>query len=141
MASKFTDEAAISRALKANAPETGIYFLPFSEKDHGPNQVGAFASVLPMGTDMNMGKMMGVGIITNIISAFLVITLFSFVSVRGYGARVGLYALVGFCIGFISHAPYWNWFGFATPYVAVIIIDTTIAWTLAGLAVSKFSKS
>jgi len=141
VANQFSDEAAISIALKANAPQAGIYFLPFSEQDHGPNQVGAFASVLPQGTDMNMGKMMAIGMLNNIIAAFLVISLLSFSPLRAYGARVGLYALVGLCIGFISHAPYWNWFGFATEYVAVIIMDTIIGWTLVGLAVSKWNQT
>ena len=140
VANKFTDEAAVSATLKANAPQTGIYFLPFAEEDHGPNQVGAFASVLPHGTEMNMGKMMAIGLANNIISAFLVIVLLSFCPCRNYLHRVGLFALTGLCIGFISHAPYWNWFGFASSYVAVIIIDTVITWTLAGLAVSKFYR-
>jgi hypothetical protein len=49
-------------------------------------------------------------------------------------------ALVGLIIGFVSHAPYWNWFGFSTPYVIVIILDTVIGWTLAGLVIARFSE-
>ena len=75
VANKFTNEALVAQALKENAPRQGVYYLPFSEKDHGPNQVGAFANVLPQGTAMNMGKQMAAAIITQIIGAFLVLLL------------------------------------------------------------------
>ena len=51
VANKFTNEAAVSQVLKDNSPQQGVYYLPFSEKDHGPEQVGAFVNVLPQGTD------------------------------------------------------------------------------------------
>ncbi len=139
-ANKFVNEAAISQALKDNAPQAGVYFLPFSEKDHGPNQVGAFANVLPQGTPMNMGKQMATALLTNIISALLVLVLLSTTQDLTYWNKVGFFALTGLIIGFVSHAPYWNWFGFSTAYVAVMILDILIGWTLAGLAIAKFSK-
>lgn len=140
VANKFTDEAAVSQVLKENAPKQGVYYLPFSEKDHGPEQVGAFVNVLPEGTDMNMVRQMSVGIVTQIISAFLVLGLLSMTSGLAYWGRVGFFALAGLTIGFVSHAPYWNWFGFSVPYVAVTIADILIGWTLAGLAVAKFAQ-
>lgn len=139
VANKFTDEAAVSQALKANAPRAGVYFLPFSEADHGPNQAGAFANVLPQGTEMNMGKQMSIGLITQIVSAFLVLGLASMTSGLTYWGKVGFISLTGLTIGFVSHAPYWNWFGFPAPYIGVMIFDTLIGWTLAGLAVAKFA--
>jgi len=138
VANKFTNEAAISQALKDNAPRQGVYYLPFSEKDHGPNQVGAFTNVLPQGTEMNMGKMMSIALVTQIISAFLVLSLLGMTRNITYKGKVGFFALVGLIIGFVSHAPYWNWFGFPTPYIVVTILDILIGWTLAGLAVAKF---
>ena len=140
-ANKFTDEAAVSQMLKDNAPRKGVYFLPFAEEDHGPEQVGAFINVLPDGTAMNMGKMMGIAIVTQIISAFLVLSLLSMTCGLSYWGKVGFFALAGLTIGFVSHAPYWNWFSFSTPYVVVIILDIFIAWILAGLAVAKFSPT
>lgn len=138
-ANKFLDEAAVSRVLKDNAPKQGVYFLPFSEQDHGPDQVGAFANVLPHGTEMQMGRQMALALLTQILSAWLVLCLLSMTGHPTYLGKVGFFALVGLVIGFVSHAPYWNWFGFSTPYVAVMIIDTSIAWTLAGLVMAKFS--
>ncbi len=139
VANKFTNEAAVSQVLKDNAPRTGVYYLPFSEKDHGPNQVGAFANVLPQGAEMNMGRQMAIGVVIQIIGAFLVLMLLSQTSGLTYLGKVGFFSLVGLTIGFVSHAPYWNWFGFPAPYVGVTILDILIGWTLAGLAVAKFA--
>lgn len=138
VANKFTNEASVSKILKENSPRQGVYYLPFSEKDHGPNQVGAFVNVLPQGTEMNMGRQMATGLVTQIVSAFLVLALLMRAGDLTFQGRVGFLALVGLVIGFVSHAPYWNWFGFPAPYVLVIILDTTIGWTLAGLAVARF---
>lgn len=140
VANKFTNEAAVSQVLKENSPKQGVYYLPFSEKDHGPDQVGAFVNVLPQGTDMNMVRQMFVGVVTQVISAFLVLGLLSMTSGLTYSGKVGFFALAGLTIGFVSHAPYWNWFGFSTSYVTVMIADILIGWTLAGLAVAKFAK-
>ncbi len=57
-------------ALSLGGVRTGVYYLPFAEEDHGPNQVGAFANVLPQGTAMNMGRQMSIGFVTQVISAF-----------------------------------------------------------------------
>jgi len=140
-ANKFTDEQAVSQVLKENAPQKGIYYLPFDEKDHGPGQVGAFASVLPDGTAMNMGKMMGISLATQIISAFLVLCLLRLACGLSYLGKVGFFALVGLTIGFASHIPYWNWFSFSTSYVSVMLLDILISFTLAGLAVAKFAPT
>lgn len=139
VANQFTNEAAVSQVLKGNAPQTGVYYLPFSEKDHGPDQVGAFANVLPQGTAMNMGKQMSIGLITQILSAFLVLSLLSMTSGLTYWGKVGFFSLTGLTIGFVSHAPYWNWFGFPAPYIGVTILDILIGWTLAGLVIAKFA--
>ena len=140
VANKFTNEAAVAQALKENSPQQGIYYLPFSEKDHGPNQVGAFANVHPQGTEMNMGKQMAIALVTQIIGAFLVLMLLRQTGGLTYWGKVELFALVGLIIGFVSHVPYWNWFGFPAPYVLVTILDTAVGWTLAGLAVAKFAS-
>lgn len=139
VANKFTNEAPVSQVLKENAPQAGVYYLPFSEKDHGPNQVGAFANVLPQGYDMNMGKKMAVAVVTQIIGAFLVLTLLLHAAGLSYWRKVGFITLTGLSIGFVSQAPYWNWFEFSTPYVLVTIVDIAVGWTLAGLAVAKFT--
>lgn len=140
-ANQFTSEAAVSQALKENAPQKGVYYLPYSEEDTSRDQVRAFANVLPPGTAMNMGIQIAVGVLIPIISAFLVLTLLGKTADLTYWGKVGLFSLVGLIIGFVSHAYYWNWFGFPTSYVVVTILEILIGWTLAGLAVARFMRT
>ena len=135
----FTNEAAVSKTLKANAPVHGVYYLPYAEEDHKPGHVAAFVHVLPQGFEMNMGKLMGFALLGQILSAGLVFLLLGQVSHLRYGQKVLFVSLIGLAIGFISHFPYWNWFGFANAYIAVTIIDIWIAWILAGLVMAALT--
>ena len=138
VANKFEDESAVSSVLKENAPTAGIYYLPFAQEDLKPGAVFAMANVLPGGANTNMGEMMGLGLLGQAVSALLVLLLLSNTSKLDYWGRVRFVALAGVAIGFVSHFPYWNWFGFSTSYTLVIILDSLIAWLLAGLVIAKF---
>jgi hypothetical protein len=140
VANKFADEAAVAQVLKQNAPRAGIYWLPFAEEDHKPGEAAMFANVLPDGFDMNMGKLMGIGLLGQFVSALLVLLLVRQTAGLDYWRRVGFIALVGLTIGFVSHFPYWNWFGFSNGYILVMLLDILIAWVLAGLVMAKFAK-
>jgi hypothetical protein len=138
VANKFTSESSVSQVLKQNAPTAGVYYLPFAEEDHKPGETAAFVNVLPDGFEMNMGKLMGRAMLGQLTAALLVLLLLRKTSNLNYRERVRFVALVGVVIGFVSHFPYWNWFGFSTSYVLITIIDSLIAWSLAGLVMAKF---
>lgn len=137
VANKFTDESAVAQVLKTNSPLAGVYYLPYAETDHRPGEVAAFVNVLPDGFDMNMGKLMLFALLGQMLSALLVLLLLAHTSGLNYCQRVGFVALTGLIIGFVSHFPYWNWFGFSAGYVLVIILDSVAAWTLAGLVMAR----
>lgn len=138
VAHQFTDESSVIQALKENAPEAGIYYLPFAEEDYKPGVPGAFVNVAPDGYDMNMGKKMGIGFIGQMAATFLALMLLRRTVNLHYWERVGFVALVGLTVAFISHFPYWNWFEFSGSYFLVILLDSVIAWSLAGLVLAKF---
>jgi len=138
VANQFADESAVSEVLKENAPAAGMYYLPFAQEDPKPGAVFAMANVLPDGFDTGMGGMMGLGLLGQAVSAMLVLLLLCKASNLDYWGRVCYVALAGLTIGFVSHFPYWNWFGFSTAYTLVIIVDSLIAWFLAGLVLAKF---
>ncbi len=138
VANKLADESAVSAVLKENAPSAGVYYLPFAQEDLKPGALFAFANVLPDGADTNMGKIMGLGMLGQMVSALLVLLLLVNTSNLGYWERVRFVALAGVAIGFVSHFPYWNWFGFSTSYTLVIILDSLVAWLLAGLVMAKY---
>ena len=138
VANEFSSEQAVAQVLKENAPRAGIYYLPFAEEDHKAGETAAFVNVLPDGAEMNMGKQMGQALLGQMLAALLVLLLLRNTSGLNYLQRVGFVALVGLTVGFVSHFPYWNWFGFADAYVLVTILDSVIAWTLAGFVMAWF---
>ena len=138
VANQFADESAVSEVLRENAPAAGMYYLPFAQEDPKPGAVFAMANILPDGFDTGMGGMMGLGLLGQAVSAMLVLLLLCKTSNLDYWGRVCYVALAGLTIGFVSHFPYWNWFGFSTAYTLVIIVDSLIAWFLAGLVLAKF---
>ncbi len=137
VANEFTDETEVADAIRENAPRAGVYYLPFAHEDHKAGETAAFVNALPQGYDPGMTKQFVTQFIGNLISALIVICLLSQAAGLGYWGRVGFVALVGVAIGFVSHFPYWNWFGFPTPYVIVTFFDGLIAWLLAGLVMAK----
>ena len=135
---KFADETAFSVAIRNNAPQRGIYYLPYSDADRGPGKPEAFVNVLPQGPGRTLASKMVLGLTIQVVSALLVISLVRRSASSTYWHRVGLFSFVGIIIGFTSHAYYWNWFQFPSAYVVITILDISIAWTLAGLVVAKF---
>lgn len=134
---RFSDEAAMEASIKAQAPEAGIYFLPFEEEGFKEGGASMFASIVPE-YHLNMPVTLGVGLLCYIISAFLVVVALRMTHGLSYGQRLGYICLLGLIIGFVGHFPYWNWMNFSTPYVLVMIIDSVISWLLAGLVIAKW---
>lgn len=135
---KLSDEAAVSQVLQDNADKRGIYYFPHAEEDNKPGIPMAFISFQPEGPSGGMGAMMGKAIIGQILSALLIALLLLRTEGLTYWQRVGFVTLSGLAVGFISHFPYWNWFGFSTGYVAINIADFVIAYFLAGLVLARF---
>jgi hypothetical protein len=137
VANQFTNESSVSITLKNNAPKSGIYYLPFEQENLEPGTTAAFVNVLPNGFNQGMGEMMTISIVGQVLSAFLVSILIRFANIPQYWNRVRFITFLGLLVGFISHFPYWNWFGFSSNYVLVIVVDSTISWFLASLILAK----
>lgn len=137
VANEFINESEVAETIEANAPNPGIYYLPFSHKDHKAGETAAFVNALPGATPPAMTSQLLTQFVGDLVSVLIVIYLLSQTAGLGYWGRVGFVALLGAAIGFISHFPYWNWFGFPTSYVVVILIDSLVAWFLAGLMIAR----
>jgi len=138
---KFTDELVVSQVLSDNSPERGLYYLPYSDSDYGSDHLRAFVNVLPPGTALNPGRQVAAGLSIHIFSALLVLGFLVQRRQASFRGTVGIFAGTGLIIGFVSHAYYWNWFGFPTSYVIVTVIDIVIGWTLAGVVVAMLAQS
>ena len=137
VANKFADESAVSAVLKENASSAGVYYLPFAQEDLKPGGVVRLRKRLARRRRYEYGRNDGTwparsgGLRGACPSS----------SVQDvdldYWGRIRFVALAGVAIGFVSHFPYWNWFGFSTSYTLVIILDSLIAWLLAGLVMAQ----
>ncbi len=135
---QFYDESVVAQTLREQAPQAGVYYLPSNEEDYQEGATTGFIQVLPDGFGMGMGEMMGLAMVGHVLSVILMMILLMHTSGLNYLGRVRFITLSGLTIGFISHFPYWNWFGFPTSYIAVTILDMTISYCLAGLVLAKF---
>lgn len=136
---EFNNESIVAETLAAQTPQNGIYLLPYNQENFTEGKAVAFANVLPQGFKMSMAEMMVLAIIGQLIAAALAVWLLSMTQGLSYAQRVTFLAVLGLTIGLVSHFPYWVWFSFSTSYVFVTVLDTLIAWTLAGLAMAKFA--
>ncbi|MCB0403342.1 MAG: hypothetical protein KDD51_01055 [Bdellovibrionales bacterium] len=152
---KFSDEDLVANALRANAPKKGIYILPNvhkqdpgTEKDYdriaeeaakdrmrtGPF---AFAAVTPNGMEPDMGRTMLLSFAAQILGAILLSYLLLQTTGLSYSKKVFFVAASAVTANVLCQFPYWIWWGFGTSYTLVSLLDVTIGWTLAGLAIAK----
>lgn len=134
---EFTNEAEVAETIAKNAPESGIYHLPFRQEDHKKGDTVAFVNVLPGGYDVKLSSLLLSQLIGSWITALIIFWLLSQTTGLDYWGRVGFVTVIGAAVGLISHYPYWNWFGFPSAYVAVVILDGAVATFLAGLLMAK----
>ncbi len=140
---QFINEMQVSQVLKDNAHQKGIYFLPYDFEANSDGATSAFISIIPSTSlsDMSMTKMMGVSFITQIFLMLITGALLYRVARLNYYSHIGYVGVIGFLIGFGSHVPYWNFFGFDINYTIITILDYTIGWTIAGAIIGKLAHA
>jgi len=132
----FDNEAAVAQSIVQNAPQAGIYFLPFNEKDFVDGGPSVFAAIAPQ-YHLDMGSTLSIGLLGYIVSALLVCLALNMCRGLNYAQRLKFVLLLGLIIGLVGHFPYWNWMNFSTPYTLVMILDSVLGWLLAGLLIAK----
>lgn len=140
VSNRFADEAAVQQALKMNAEQRGVYYLPFENGDERPGEPVAFVNLLPDGWGAGMAKTMIVGLVGLIVAALLVLRLPGLARIPTYRGRAGFIALAGLAIAFYTNFVYWNWYRFPTAYTLVQMLDALIGWALAGLVMARFVR-
>ncbi|MEZ4752532.1 MAG: hypothetical protein R3B54_18435 [Bdellovibrionota bacterium] len=92
---------------------------------------------LPEGVEPEMGRTMLLSFVIQILAAILISFLLLQTSGLAYGKRVLFVAITALAANVICQFPYWVWWGFGTSFTLVTLLDITIGWTLAGLAMAK----
>ena len=130
----FQNNDAAVRAIRAQAPENGVYFSP-----QGVLAAVAFTPDLADKTRA-MGGMLGRQLLIDLGAAFvlsLVVLRLAASSPLGVAVTLGL---AGLATAGISQLSDWNWYGFAPSYAIVNTVDLTINLFLAGLVLGALKR-
>ena len=152
----FKDEAAMAKAITANAPVPGIYLLPNpNARDTATDPVAAKAAhdkaqamwasgpivfaAVSGGTNPDMKKQfagaLGIGALGGLMMTWLLLS----VGLPGYWQRVRFVATVALTAGIIVNLPNMNWWGFPMMYTKVQNADLLAGWTITGMALAKLT--
>lgn len=149
----FTDGDAITAAIKANAPNTGVYLLPNMPPDSAtatPEQKQAAhdawakryaegpSGILAIKTEgtASMGPALVGGLVLNVLAAALLTWLLIAGGPRAYALKVVFIVVVALFATVVSHLTSWNWWGVAIDYTSVMVADTLVTWLLAGFVIA-----
>ncbi|MCA9405683.1 MAG: hypothetical protein KC684_04040 [Candidatus Omnitrophica bacterium] len=158
MLHKFKNSDAVAAALKMNAPENGIYLLPWCDNldkklskeeqkaayaEHDKKlKEGPYAYVLvrPNGMEFKMGQSMLIGLLKDILTAFLLVWLISKTTGLSFIQKVAFVKIAVVSGAIVSLLPNWIWWGFPTDLTVLALIDVAIGWGLAGCVIAKLTK-
>ena len=155
---QFKDEAALTKLIKEQADQSGVYVLPFVPGDtlsKGPAEQKAaweevqkkqqagpmvFASVALEGTQYNMKTAMTYSLILQIVGAFIISLMLCCCCCTGYFCRVLTVSTIGLLVGLLGTVPYLVWWKFSLPFTLACAADALIGWTLAGIFMAAIVK-
>jgi len=132
--------------LKSEIPQSGLYFIPWHDKNSSPDEVrkkteaGPFAYMMihPNGMSMDMLPNMAMGFLVNCFMCLLVTWLLMRTKGLSFIQKVGFVKMAGLCGSTWLIFANWNWWGYPNTYLIVNIVDQSIAWGAVGLGLAKF---
>jgi len=145
-------EQGIVDALKAQKLESGVYVAPYAAepadmsdpkstfmKNHVAGPIFSIYYQEKGTAPMNPGMLAG-GFVLNLLAAILAACLLSSVGpcAQNYWCRVGFVTGLGIFVALVAHLNYWNWMYFPLGYTVAFVVDVTVGWSLAGLAIAAF---
>ena len=149
----FQNEDEVSAVISSHAAISGNYILPT-----GPSQQGLSAEQKKAAEEIRTQKMQkgplmfaairkeGFGsfpkvLVTQLLCQTFAALLLTWMLLQtgglSYARRVAFIAVAGLVASVIADLPNWNWWGYSGEYVSVNLVDYTVTWLLAGLAIAK----
>lgn len=146
----FTNEEAVKQAVVANAPRSGVYFLPYLQEGLTEEQQNAafekamqgpvlFVSVR-LGRAASFGSLLVIQFLIDVLAALLLTALLLNLRPMTYAQRVLFVVGVALVAGIAIHLPHWNWYNFSTAYTAGEFVGLVIGFALAGLALARIAQ-
>lgn len=148
---QFTNEEAIKQTVVANAPRSGVYFLPYMQQEGltEEQQNAAFEKAMQgpvlfvavrLGRAASFGSLLGTQFLIDVLTALLLTALLLNLRPIGYAKRVLFVVVVGLVVGIAALLPDWNWYNFSATYTAGEFVGLVIGFALAGLALARIAK-
>jgi len=152
----FQNEDEVSAVIASHATKSGLYLLPGVPSTEGMSADQKKAAEAVAMAKMEKGPIMfaavrreafgslAQGMIKQLLcqmaAALLLTWLLMQTSGLGYFKRVVFLGVAGLSASVIADLPNWNWWGFSTAYTALMLVDYTLTWLLAGLVIAKVAK-
>ncbi len=134
----FQHDADVASVLDFAAPVSGIYVLPSPEQmESASGRLMAFVSLSKTGL-RGMGQAMAMGLVVQILGAFLATWLLSHTSGLSYKQKILFVTVFGFAAGWLGNMPNFIWWNFPPGFTMVNLADAVIGWALAGAVIGKF---
>lgn len=83
--------------------------------------------------DLNMGRLLGVEFVTELIEAILAAFLLAQTGLVSYVSRVFFVTIIGVIAAITTNIPYWNWYAFPKRFTAAAIFIQVVGFFLVGL--------
>lgn len=144
MINQFTEPAEITSTVTRYAPHDGIYVIPSrNEEAKGAKKDNIFV-FMNIKRDVDITEMtrpMIVGVLMQMVGAFIITYLLLQAKVMRYWGRVGFVTLIGLAIAVIGVLPAWNWWHFPLGWSLLEVFDVVFGWFLGGLVIAKLIKN
>lgn len=149
----FSDQQAVTAALQANAPATGVYLLPnrapssasAEEQKRQDAQMQrqwtqgprAFVAYVQTGSGDSMLPQMLKGLAFNILAALVLTLLILRSGITGFTAKLVFMTFIAVFAALVTYVPMWNWWGFASDFTWVSMADLIVGWLIGSAVIAK----
>ena len=143
---RFSDEDAVARVVAANAPRSGVYFLPYvPEGDPAGEQAAqeklargpfVFAAVRIGAFGEASSYFIG-QVVIDLLAGLMATLLLLHARPATASGRALFLAGVGLT-AWVASLPAWNWYAFSTAFTLADLPDLVVGFGLAGFVISPF---
>jgi len=154
---RFTNEDAVTQTIIANAPKSGVYFMPYvpqtrdgrseeefkKEQDKAQEKIrrGPFMLAAVRLHEMgSFGNYLAVQLLTDILTAFFVCLVLAKGKDPSFWNVVASTEFMGLA-GFAALSlPQWNWYAFSDAFTFAELFDVVAGFFLAGLVIASIIR-
>lgn len=134
---EFKDAAPIIHAIETAAPGSGVYIVANDPKGQtAPTDPFIFVSYHKAGWG-SMGSSMVIDFVVLMIGAFLWTWILGKIPGLTLADAAQYGAFFGLAVGLLGVFPNSIWWKFDWAFSALYVVDSTVAWTIASLALSR----